>query len=121
MFTFTHMKRSLHIYTKLSVAVVMALIINVSYAAMTGKTDDHKNKFDLKNLSAANRLYSLSSLKTATFQYKGSMEIFQQNNGTQMQVQSMIRLEKGNTTYVYPYKYTVKTPKFKTPMAPIIR
>jgi hypothetical protein len=33
----------------------------------------------------------------------------------------MIRLEKGNTTYVYPYKYTVKVPKFVTPKAPVVR
>jgi len=33
----------------------------------------------------------------------------------------MIRMERGNTTYVYPYKYSVKVPRFVTPVAPKIR
>ena len=108
-------------YNKLIIATVLILAMNVSYAAFTGKSDDHKNKFSLRNLSSLNKLYSLSSLRTNTFQYKGSLEMNQQNNGNQIQVESMIRMERGNTTYVYPYKYTVKVPKFKTPAAPLIR
>lgn len=111
------MKKGLS-YRKILIAAILILAVDLSYGAFTGKTDDHKNKFSLKNLNSMSRLYSLSSLRTNTFLFKGSQEIFQQNNGNQVQVQSMIRMERGNTTYVYPYKYTVKVPRFKTPVAP---
>ena len=108
-------------YKRILFATALLFAMDLGYAAFTGNADDSKNKFSLKNLNAASRGYSLSTLKTGTFRYKGSSDVFQLNQGNQIQVQSMIRLEKGNTTYVYPYKYTVNVPKFKTPVAPKIR
>jgi len=108
-------------YNKVFLAMILILVAHLSYGAFTGKSDDHKNKFSLKNLNSLSRTYSLSSLRTNTFLYKGSQDVYQQNNGTQVQVQSMIRMERGNTTYVYPYKYIVKVPRFKTPTAPVLR
>jgi hypothetical protein len=96
-------------------------VVELAFGSFTGRTDDSKNKFSLKNLSTINQVYSLSALRTSTFRYVGSSDLSQQNNRGELQVQSMIRLERGNTTYVYPYKYTVKVPKFKTPTPPTIR
>jgi hypothetical protein len=107
-------------YSKLLFAALFMFAVDLAFGAFTGKTDDDKNKFNLKNLNTMNRVYSLSSFRTSTFRYIGSLDLSQQNNGNQLQVQSMIRLERGNTTYIYPYKYTVKVPKFKTPTSPSI-
>ena len=105
-------------YSKVLFATLFVFVVDLAFGSFTGKTDDNKNKFSLKNLNTRNPVYSLSALRPNTFRYMGSLDLNQQNNGNQLQVQSMIRLERGNTTYVYPYKYTVKVPKFKTPTPP---
>jgi hypothetical protein len=102
-------------------AALFVFAVDLAFGSFTGRTDDSKNKFSLKNLNTINKGYSLSALRINTFRYIGSLDISQQNNGSQLQVHSMIRLERGNTTYVYPYKYTVKVPKFKTPAPPVVR
>ena len=108
-------------YTKMFVSVILVFAVQLVYGAFTGNNLSDNNKFSLKNLNISGKNYTLNSLRAGTFRYKGSSDLYQQNNGSQINVQSMIRLEKGNTTYVYPYKYTVKVPKFKTPVAPIVR
>ena len=110
-------------YTKIFFAVLLLLAVELTFGAITtGKTDDSKDKYSLRNLNSSNRrFYSLSTFNTNSFHYTGSLNIYQQNSSNQLQVQSMIRMERGNTTYIYPYKYTVKVPKFKTPTAPLIR
>jgi hypothetical protein len=113
--------KNLFTYKKFIFATLLMTAMNLAYGAFTGNVDDHKNKFCLKNLNSLGKIYSLSSLRTNTFRFTGSQDINQQNSGGQVQVQSMIRMENGNTTYVYPYKYTVKVPKFKTPTPPTIR
>ena len=108
--------------SKFLFAALLIFAVEIVFGAFTGRVDDDKDKFSLKNLNTSNRkLYSLSSLNSNAFRYSGSMSLYQQNNNNQLQVQSMIRMERGNTTYVYPYKYTVKVPKFKTPVAPTVR
>lgn len=107
-------------HSKFLIMAVLILTVDLVYGAFTGNNLRDNNKYSLKNLNTANKNYTLTPLRSGTFRYKGSSDLYQQNTGTQINVQSMIRLEKGNTTYVYPYKYTVKVPKFKTPEAPII-
>jgi len=109
-------------FSKFLFAAMLLLVVKVVFGAFSGRTNDNRDKFSLKNLNNSNRkVYSLSSLNLSAFRYSGSLNLSRQNNDSQLQVQSMIRLEKGNTTYVYPYKYTVKVPKFKTPVAPSVR
>ncbi len=108
-------------YYRLLFAAALVLVIQISNASFIGKSDDQKNKFSLQSLNSVGKAYSLSSLRTNTFRFRGSQEIYQQNNGDKVQVQSMIRMERGNTTYVYPYKYVVKVPRFKPPTAPLNR
>jgi hypothetical protein len=109
-------------YVKILFAAALMFAVELTFGAFTGKSDDNKNKYSLKNLnSTPKHIYSLSSFSTGTFRYTGSLNMYQQNTGNQLQVQSMIRMERGNTTYLYPYKYTVKVPKFITPTAPAVR
>jgi hypothetical protein len=108
-------------YSKYFTAVVCLLVVQVVYGSFTGNSDGSKDKFSLKNLSSVSKAYSLSSLRINTFHYKGTTELSQQNIGDQVQVTSMIRMERGNTTFIYPYKYSVKVPKFVTPKAPSVR
>src|SRR6476646_11424355 len=92
-------------HSKFFIAAIFLLAVDLAYGAFTGNSDNHKDKFSLKNLNSIDKLYTLTSLRSNTFRYKGSLNMPQQNNGTQMQFQSLIRMERGNTTYVYPYKY----------------
>lgn len=58
------------------------------------------------------------SFRLSKFQFKGSTNIYQVKLDNSVEGQSFIRMENGNTAYVYPYKYKVKTPSaslFKTP------
>jgi hypothetical protein len=115
-------KNSTHI--KLFTAILLICITKASLAAFSGTTDEHKNKLSLKTLSTFAKNYSLSSFRTTNFTFKGSQNINTQkpDSNNVMEVNSVIQLQKGNTTYVIPYKYKVKVPtKFKTPTAPTFR
>ncbi|MBV9963782.1 MAG: hypothetical protein JO072_16185 [Parafilimonas sp.] len=59
------------------------------------------------------------SFKLSKFQFNGSANLYQVNSNNSVEGQSLIRMQNGNTTYVYPYKYKVKVPLFKTPAAPV--
>ena len=91
----------------------------VAFGAFSGNIGDAGSKFNLKDLGRYSPknyyggTFGSSSLKQ--FSFKGSEEISAQFSGNSAQFESMIRLQKGNTTYVYPYKYKVQVPKFKTP------
>lgn len=114
--------KQLRVHTKIVIAGLLLLAGEFAFGAITGRSDGSKDKYSLSHLNSSNqRIYSLSSLRTNSFRYSGSSDIYHLSTGDQIQVQSMIRMERGNTTYVYPYKYTVKVPKFQTPQAPFIR
>ncbi|MGN6616884.1 MAG: hypothetical protein ACTHJ5_06865 [Ilyomonas sp.] len=105
-----------NINIKLLIAIFLVFLTQATIASFTGNFDDNKDKYSLKSLNRLSKNYSLSSLR-GSFQYKGSLNMNQQyfNNNNTVEVNSMIRFEKGNTTYVYPYRYKVKVPRFKTP------
>ena len=97
--------------------VLLAMGIQVAYAAfsLTGLTDDKNknNKYSLKNLSSlSHKGLSFASLKSS-LQYKGAQ--MSKETQSSSEISSMLRFDNGNTTYVYPYKFKVKAPKFKTP------
>ncbi|WP_153799387.1 hypothetical protein [Foetidibacter luteolus] len=113
-------RKFIHI-TFLTVLLTSAAVVAMGSSSGTAE-DKNKNKFSLKNLGKLSKQYSLSSLKYNTFQYKGTFEFPNQygsigTNG----YNSMIRLETGKTTYIYPYKFKVKVPRFKTPTPPSFR
>ena len=118
--TFVTMKRSELLLT-LTLTFTLLVGIQLGYAAFTlsGITTEKRgkqSKFTLKNLNLLNsKSLSYSSLK-ATMQYKSIQTLGLQlkgNNNTE--INSMLRFDNGNSSFVFPYKFKVKVPKFKTP------
>ena len=117
--------------------LVTALTAHFAMGSFTGSSDEkEKNKFTLKNLNKISKTaFSLSYMKNNNFQLKGTLNLAlpsytpaNSNNNTTPgvatevpEMSSMIKMENGNTTFVYPYKYKVKVPKFKAPTAPSMR
>lgn len=114
------MKRSKLILT-LTLAVTLLVGVQTGYAAFTlsGISTEKRgkqSKFTLKNLTLLHsKSLSYSSLKS-TMQYKSIQTLGLQlkgNNNTEMN--SLLRFDNGNSSFVFPYKFKVKVPKFKTP------
>lgn len=100
-------------------AAVLILCANVCFGSFTGTSiDEHSSKFSLKNLSTLSKNYSLTYLKIGNLRFVGNQQVSQQKVNNTVEVQSMMRIQRGNTTFVYPYKYKVQVPKFKTPAPP---
>lgn len=113
-------------HTKIVTAIIALLCVsNIAMAAFSGSSDDSKNKLSLKNLGKYSKTYSFPSLRSLSdgLQFKGLQDFNFQKTDNSLEVNSMMRLEKGNTTFVFPYKYKVKIPmaKFKTPTTPSFR
>lgn len=115
-------------HTKIFTAMLLLLCVTqVALASFTGSADDRKSaKVSLKNLGKFSKIYTYPTLRSLSngLQFKGSQEFDMQKIDNSLEVNSMMRLEKGNTTYVFPYKYKVKIPpmsKFKTPTSPAFR
>lgn len=109
-------------YKKICFATLLLMGIQAAYAAFsfTGITDE-KNKssrYSLKHLSSlSHKSLSFSSLKS-NLQYKGTQSSNTKETTTGSEVSSLLRFDNGNTTYVYPYRFKIKAPKFKTPAPP---
>jgi len=102
-------------YRKLIAFVVFISMAHMALAAFSGNADDrNKDKYSLKNLNKLSKNYSLTSFRTSTFQFKG----FYQVDPVLGSQGSYLSLQRGNVTYVYPYKYKVKVPRFVTPTPP---
>jgi hypothetical protein len=108
---------------KISIAFLLILVINIAGAAfhftgMNGEKD-RGSKYSLKNLNSFHHSLSIYSVKSGLKYY--SSDVFKQcqlHNSNVAQLSSMIRYDKGNTTFIMPFKYKIKVPKFKTPTAP---
>ncbi|MEO7530557.1 MAG: hypothetical protein ABIS69_04070, partial [Sediminibacterium sp.] len=104
---------------KAAFVALLAMGIQVAYAALsfTGIADEKTKttKYSLKNLSAlSHKGLSFSALRSG-LQYKGPQS---KENIIGSDVSSMLRFDNGNTSYIYPYKFKIKAPKFKTPAPP---
>jgi len=107
---------------KLVIAILCVFAAHVSMGSFTGTSDENsKNKYSLKNFNK--NFYKKASPYSirAGFAYKGTQIIRQQPSTNGVTFNSILRYEKGNTTYVYPYKHKVSVPKFKTPTPPSIQ
>ena len=113
-------KQSAYIKTIFAALAILATV-QIVYAATASSVKSsgggNENQISLKNISKYKRCNTIPSLKFSQFQYKGSSNFSpSKSNGTFWQMQSTIRLQSGNTTYVYPYKYKTKLQQvFKTP------
>ncbi len=107
------------LYNKFVIALLLTVVVNIA-ALGTGLTGKNKSSFSLKNVSKA-KGFSLTNLKGG-FQFKSSSLInYQRESNNTVSVNSVIKYQNGNTTYVYSYKLKAKTPLFKAPQAPAIR
>lgn len=110
------MKSMLNIKKAVFVAL-LAMGIQVAYAAFsfTGIADEktRTSKFSLHNLNALNHKgLSFTSVRSA-MQFKPQYSSKENVFGSE--TTSMMRFDNGNTTYVMPYKFKIKAPRFKTP------
>jgi hypothetical protein len=107
-------------YTKVIIALLLVFAGHIAFG--TGTTEKSgKSNFTLKNMSKA-KSFTLSGAAVSKSQFKGSQFLsVKKGKDNSLQVNSVIRYQSGNTTYVYPYKYKVKAPLFKTPSAPSFR
>jgi len=103
-------------YRKWATVIVCICMTHIALAAFSGNADDrNKDKYSLKNLNKISKNYSLSSLRTSTFQFRG---FYQVEPNAANSSNSYLSMQRGNITYVYPYKYKVKVPRFATPTPP---
>ena len=108
---------------KLLVVSTSILCVQVALASImfTGIVDENNknNKYSLKNLSSLSRhSLSLSAYKFG-LQFNGSFILSNKNTSAGTDINLMLRFDKGNATYIMPYKVEVKVPRFKTPGNPV--
>jgi hypothetical protein len=106
---------------KTAFAMLLVLSIQLVFAAstFTGIVDDKvkSNKYSLRSLNNFSKKgLSLNAIK-ANLQYKGLQLSLGSSLIHNNEVNSMLQYNSGNTTYIYPYKFKVKVPKFKTPQS----
>ncbi len=107
------------LYIKCLTVLCIIAMMHVAMGAFIGEDGKTKNKFSLINLPAISKNYSFSFFNFSGFQFSNSQQVFQQNSSNGIEINSFITMQKGNTTYVYPYKYVIKAPRFKTPSPPL--
>jgi hypothetical protein len=118
-YIFAIMNRSKIIF-RLTLAVTLFIGVQLSHAAFTlsGISTEKRgkqSKFTLKNLNLLNsKSLSYSSLKS-TMQYKSIQTLGLSKGSNNAEMNSMLRFDNGNSSFVFPYKFKVKVPKFKTP------
>lgn len=104
----------------LFIITITVLLASSAMAALTNnKYDDSKNKYSLKHLNKLSNSYlsfqaRFRSAQPSNFLYT------REANGVSMTtpVNTYLYSQKTTTTFVYPYKYTAKVPKFKAPVKP---
>ena len=114
-------RRSIQL-TKIIVALLMVGATQIAMGSFTGSSDENsKNKYSLKNFNK--NFYKTASPFSlrSTFQYKGTQIVSIQKDDNSTIYQTIMRFEKGNTTYIYPYKHKVSLPRFKAPAPPAVR
>lgn len=105
-------------FKKLMIVSLMICIAQMSLASFTGSSDKRSNTiFSLKNFNK--NFYKMASPFSlrANFTYKG-LQVFGEKKEANGDVtfNSIMRYEKGNTTYIYPYRHRVAFQKFKAPV-----
>lgn len=106
-----------HIQKAIITTVLGSLVMPFAFASLSlsGTIDEKSksNKYSLKNFSNySKRGFSISSYKN-NLQFQSGLSLNPNNNN--QAANSLMQFGNGNTTYVIPFKYTFKTPKFKTP------
>ena len=100
-------------------ATIFTMVVPFTFASLSiSATVGEKaksNKYSLKNLNnISKKSFSLSTFKT-NLQFKGSFLFNKKGTQTAPTSFSFMQFDNGNTTYIIPFKYSFKAPKFKTP------
>ncbi len=108
---------------KVMIALLLVGAAHIAMASFTGRSE--KKSGDLYSLKSFNKNFyrntSYFSLR-AGFDYKGARFLSQKKEANgDITINSMMRFERGNTTYIYPYIHKITVPKFKTPAPPSFR
>jgi len=108
---------------KIVIALLMVSATHIAMGSFTGRSE--KKLSDLYSLKSFNRSFYKNTLHASLrtgFEYKGVSFLNQkkETNGD-ITVNSMMRFEKGNTTYIFPYSQKIVVHKFKTPTPPAFR
>ena len=111
---------------KVKEVIIALFLVSATYIALgsfTGKSVKKSN--DLYSLKYFNRNFfkstSIFSLR-AGYGYKGSSFLSQRKEANgDITMYSMLRFQKGNTTFIYPYTHKIVVAKFKTPSPPSYR
>jgi len=93
----------------------MAAKVAIASFSFIGISDERNksNKYSLKNLShTSHNTLSLYSLRSE-LQYKGSQSININTFDGGMGINSMMQYDRGNTTFILPYKFKINLPKDK--------
>jgi hypothetical protein len=104
-------------YIMLAALLMGSLQLTYAAFSFTGIVDDktRNNKYSLRSLNNfAKKGLSLNAIKS-NLQYRGIQIPSNATTIVNNEVNSMLQYGNGNTTYIYPYKFKVKVPKFKTP------
>lgn len=103
--------------TILSSFVIIAVVSSSVHAAtiVTSTSESKKltEKYSLKNLSSLSHKASTFHDLKSSLVYRG-LSIHTNANGSAAQ-SNYLKYNKGNITYVIPYRHKVILPKFKTP------
>lgn len=104
---------------KIFALTILTMVMPFAFASLTltGTVGEKSksNKYSLKNLSHYSQKSLSFSLLRTNLQYKGLSSISELKSNSNNDLGSFMQIEKGNTTYILPYNFKVKTPKFKTP------
>lgn len=106
----------------MSIAILVCAT-QIAFGSFTGTSEKKISSiFSLKNFNKNFfKTASPFSLKVG-YNFKGFQVLSQKKepNGD-ISFSSIMRYEKGNTTYIYPYKHKIALSKFKTPAPPDFR
>lgn len=102
----------------MAIIAIFSLLFSFAYSAFTTTTtveEKSKNsKYSLKNFSKySQKSFSIATLKN-NLQYK-SGAIINPKSRFGSTDNSYVQMQNGNTTYITPFKFKIKAPKFKTP------
>lgn len=108
---------------KFMIALLLVGATQIALGSFTGTSNKKSSDlYSLKNFNKNFFRYSSPFSLRVGFEYKNTRFISQTKDANgNITINSMMRFEKGNTTYIYPYTYKVTVPKFKTPAPPSIR
>ena len=110
-------------FKKVFIALLLVGATHIALGSFTGSTNKRSEElYSLKNFNKNfYKSFSPISLR-AGFSYKGMQLLSQKKeiNGD-ISYNSMMRFEKGDTTYIYPYTHKVSVSRFKAPTASTLR